>query len=595
MLLARPDALGFGPVKLPLRITLGLLVGLYPSVVPADAIIVTKAMTATTIAEVFVEEDAVTVALEIGLPDLEGFPDLLPDPLYERLGHDPMPLTERIPRFFREGFVVRADGGPPLPGRVEGIEVRPRVRRDEITGEPLPASAEDEEEPVVFVRLVYPLERRPTTLTLRPPRSESGFVAANIGLVTYHRGLPVNDFRYLGNEEQLALDWDDPWYSRFDNRNLRRQYDSPMQAFLYVDPYEVRKEIVLRPKDLEPWIDLGLEGKEIIPAAEQGALKGKVAEFLGDLNPVTIDGEPVEGMLDRIHFIRRSLRKTGVIDPPEDLDTISATLGVIFVYPIDGLPDEATLEWELWSDRIERLPAIATDEAGGLPSFLTPDDAVLRWQNFLTHPTVPGLVEVQTPPAGGGLWFGIVAALAGIALVVVVVSAGKGTRQGRRPSWGTIAVAAGLIVIVAVAGSRTLRSSRVSDEDAAAIVENLLENVYRAFDYRDESRIYDILEQSAAGDLLTDIYLETRRSLEIENQGGARAKVNEVEMIDSEHSGLDGEVGFVSQSTWNVAGSVGHWGHIHQRKNQYQARVTVKAIEGAWKITNLELLQEERL
>jgi len=40
---------------------------------------------------------------------------------------------------------------------------------------------------------------------------------------------------------------------------------------------------------------------------------------------------------------------------------------------------------------------------------------------------------------------------------------------------------------------------------------------------------------------------------------------------------------------------VGHWGHIHQRKNQYQARVTVKAIEGAWKITNLELLQEERL
>ena len=116
-----------------------------------------------------------------------------------------------------------------------------------------------------------------------------------------------------------------------------------MQAFLYVDPYEVRKEIVLRPKDLEPWIDLGLEGKEIITAAEQGALKGKVAEVLGDLNPVTIDGEPVEGMLDRIHFIRRSLRKTGVIDPPEELDVVSATLGVIFVFSAVALPDEATL------------------------------------------------------------------------------------------------------------------------------------------------------------------------------------------------------------------------------------------------------------
>jgi len=556
--LARPDALGFRPVKLPLRITLGLFVGLCPSVVPADAIIVTKAMTATTIAEVFVEEDAVTVDIEIGLPDLAGFPDLLPDPLYERLGHDPMPLAERIPRFFREGFVVRADGGPPLPGRVEGIEVRPRVRRDEITGEPLPVSAEDEEEPIVFVRLVYPLERRPKSLTLKPPRSGSGIVG-------------------------------------FDNRNLRRQYDAPMQAFLYVDPYEVRKEIVLRPKDLQPWIDLGLEGKEIIPAAEQGALKGKVAEFLADLNPVTINGEPVEGVLDRIHFIRRSLRKTGVIDPPEDLDTISATLGVIFVYPIDGLPDEATLEWELWSDRIERLPAVATDEAGGLPFFLTPDDAVLRWENFLTHPTVPGLVEVQAPPAGGGLGFGIVAAVAGIALVIVIVKGGRGALGRRRPSWGAMAVAAGLVVVVVSAGSRTFSSTRVSHDDAEAIVGSLLENVYRAFDYRDESRIYDILEHSAAGELLTEIYLETRRSLEIENQGGARAKVNEVEMIESEHSDLGGEVGFVSRSTWNVSGSVGHWGHIHQRKNQYEARVTVKAIDGAWKITNLELLQEERL
>ena len=582
-------------MKLPLRIILGLFVGLCPSLVPADAIIVTKAMTATTIAEVFVEEDTVTIDLEIGLPDLEGFPDLLPDLLYEQLGHDPMPLTERIPRFFREGFVVRADGGPPLPGRVEGIEVRPRIRRDEITGEPLPVSAEDEEEPVVFVRLVYPLERRPQTLTLRPPRSESGFVAANIGLVTYHRGLPVNDFRYLGNEERLELDWDDPWYSRFDNRNLRRQYNAPMQAFLYVDPYEVRKEIVLRPKDLEQWIDLGLAGKEIIPAAEQGALKGKVAEFLADLNPVTINGEPVEGVLDRIHFIRRSLRKTGVIDPPEDLDTISATLGVIFVYPIDGLPDEATLEWELWSDRIEMLPAIATDEAGGLPSFLTPDDPVLRWQNFLTNPTVPGLVEVQAPRAGGGLWFGIIAVLAGIALAAVVVSAGKRIRGGARPTWGTIAIATGLVVVVVLGGSRSLSSSRVADEDAAAIVESLLKNVYRSFDYRDESRIYDILEQSAAGDLLTDIYLETRRSLEIENQGGARAKVNEVEMVESKHSDLGGEVGFVSRSTWNVSGSVGHWGHIHRRRNQYEARVTVKAIDGTWKITDLELLQEKRL
>jgi hypothetical protein len=47
------------------------------------------------------------------------------------------------------------------------------------------------------------------------------------------------------------------------------------------------------------------------------------------------------------------------------------------------------------------------------------------------------------------------------------------------------------------------------------VVADLLRNVYQAFDYRKESDIYDTLERSVGGDLLTDIYLETRRSLEL--------------------------------------------------------------------------------
>ena len=34
---------------------------------------------------------------------------------------------------------------------------------------------------------------------------------------------------------------------------------------------------------------------------------------------------------------------------------------------------------------------------------------------------------------------------------------------------------------------------------------------------------------------------------------------------------------------------------IHQRINQYVAEFHVKAIDGVWKITELELLQEERM
>jgi hypothetical protein len=565
----------------------------------ADAIVVTRAMTATTIAEVFIEQGAARVEIEIGLADLAGFRNVLPDDLYERLGHEPEPLADRLRRFFAEDFVIRTDGGEPIAGSLVQIIPRQRVRRDEITGEPLPPSS-DVDEIVVFVELVYPLPAQPAVLSLKPPmQADSAFTGATVGFVVYHMGVPVNDFRYLGGPEQLDLDWEDPWYSRFRNRNLWRKFLAPLHAFLYVDHFEVRKEIIVRPRDLQQWIDLGLEGREIIPAADQAAIKEKVADFLIERNPVTIDGKRIEPVLDRIHFVRRSLRMTGVVDPPEDLPILSATLGVIFAYPITGLPQEVSMEWELFGDRIREVPTVATDEAGGLPYTVSPDDPILTWKNFLKNPSSASLVDLAPPPEPKGLNVGI------LSVVCLLVLAGLGYSAVRAPKRRSWPVLAGAVILVALGivgwpyARITLRNPMtrptVTGSDAQVIVTGLLRNVYRAFDFRDESVIYDTLERSAAGDLLTRIYLETRQALELKNQGGARAKVTDVEMMSAETMDLSDEVGFMTQCTWNVAGSVGHWGHIHQRRNRYEAVFTVKPVDGVWKITQLELVSEERL
>jgi hypothetical protein len=416
---------------------------------------------------------------------------------------------------------------------------------------------------------------------------------ANVGFVTYHHSLPINDFRYLGVEETLNLDWEDPWFSEFENRNLRRQFFAPISAFLYVEPYEVRKEIVLRPKDLQQWVDLGLAGKDTIRVEEQEALKRDVVEFLRDRNPVTIDGAPVEGYVDRVHFIYRNIRTSGVIDPPRDLDVISATLGVIFTYPVDGLPDSVAMEWELFSERIPLVPSSATDEAGSLPYILSPGDDVLRWQNFLTNPTLPTLVEVAAPPRFRWVyWAG--AAVGLIGLIVLGMRHGRAVLRRRWPARRVWMAVAASIVLLVLALPRALGLT-VAAGQAEDVMDGLLRNVYLAFDYRDEGQIYDMLERSVTGDLLTDIYLETRRSLELANQGGARAKVKDVEILESDSRSVDGGAGFETRLVWNVMGSVGHWGHIHRRTNQYEARFVVRAEGGVWKISDMELLQEQRL
>lgn len=473
----------------------------------ADAIIVSRAMTATTIAEVFVEESQVRVELEIGIPDRGPFRNLLPDELL-REGETLPPRKERLRAFFDRDLVIRPDSGGAIRGRVVSTEIRPRIRRDEVSGEPLPAG-EEEPERVLFAELLYPLGQRPETLTLSSPEG------AGVGFVVYHLGLPVIDFRYLGRDEVLDLDWEDPWYSRFRNRNLRRQYDAPIQVFLYAEPYEVRAEVIARPRDLGHWLDLGLGGGSTIPVDAQPELLDRVAAFLAEHVVVNIDGAPAEGTLDRIHFLRRTLRTSTVIDPPEELELVSATLSV--------------LGWLCVA-----LLAL-----------------VVAWQ----------LAETL-----------------------------RGRGLGRRG----LALTA-LLVLVAGAALGLGRLRALDDERAAEILAGLLHNIYRAFDFRDEETIYDVLERSVAGDLLARIYLETRRGLELASQGGARAKVKEVSLVEVDAQEFGAGEGFRARCTWTVAGSVGHWGHVHQRINQYEAAIEVRPVDGAWKITRLDVIQEERL
>ncbi len=50
----------------------------------ADALVVTRAMTASTIAEIFVDEDQIRVEIEVGSADIEAFRNILPDGSFEK-------------------------------------------------------------------------------------------------------------------------------------------------------------------------------------------------------------------------------------------------------------------------------------------------------------------------------------------------------------------------------------------------------------------------------------------------------------------------------------------------------------------------------
>ena len=554
----------------------------------ADAIVRSQAMFASTIAEFFVERDHVRLELEIGEPDIAAFRNLLPDGIFEQLAFEAEgSFEERLALFSGRDMMILADGQA-LKGFVTELGPGVRPLRDEITGEALPTPEEDEE---IIIRAVFrfPFDQLPAELTLTAP-SLTGQAA--IGFVLYHEGVAVNDFRYLSTGNTVRLDWEDAWYSAFTTRALRRQYFSPMTGFIYVEPFEVRKEIILRPSDVQKFTDLGLANAKIIPADKQEGIKQKVVEFLAGHFPVSIDGVKVEGSVARVNFLQRTLKSSTVVSG-QDLDLLSATIGVIYVFPTDGLPQEVELIWDIFTEKMSQVSAAAVDQAGPLPILLEPDYNILRWENFLRFPELPTLAELEAPPSalqrasGWARWIGIALSLVFAGMLL------RSFSQTRRlhPAYTVV-----LLFALAVT-TMMFREHRQSLLDPARLQDltgKLLRNVYHAFDYRGEEVIYDVLANSVSGDLLADIYLEIRSSLELASQGGARVKVKSVEMIGTGLKDRSGNRLTIS-SEWVVSGSVGHWGHVHQRANSYQAELEISEIDKVWKLTGLEILQEERL
>ncbi|MEA3301964.1 MAG: hypothetical protein U9Q75_01710 [Pseudomonadota bacterium] len=575
----------------------------------ADWINLTGAETAPNIAEITVFDDRVEVNLEVYVNDLAIFRELVPDGWLKEGEVGRPSIEERLRHFSGETLQFVTETGEKLQAELRVAE--PRLRKDRFSpfaGMVNPytrqrVSEAPQDKRVLYAELVYPFgEAQPKSLTIIPPVDDEDRARATIGFIVYHKSVPVIDFRYLGAASTLTLDAD-PWYSKFDNPNLKRHHKIALMSFLYVEPYEVRHEILTRVKDLSEWMDLGLRGDRYIELDELEPLKQRIGEFLLHKNPLTVDGKALKPILDRTNYVKVGLSGIRILEKPERLEIASTIIGVIISYITDGMPREVSVDWELFTDQIQRIPATATDPAGPLPTFLTPEDNLHTWTNYLKNYKLPTVQQIDVAGSLGELRIPLITLLClGGVLVVTIWTLLRARR--RKPLRVPLFVAALLLATGAAAypfasitiTRPTLMAGEIDDKQAEALLQTLLKNVYRAFDFREEEDVYDKLALSVSGDLLSEIYLQNRRSMAIQQAGGAQAKVKAVAVgkVSAERVGGDG-LGYALHGRWTALGRVGHWGHVHQRKNRYEAVITIAAQEGVWKITGLELMDEQRI
>jgi hypothetical protein len=175
---------------------------------------------------------------------------------------------------------------------------------------------------VVHMELTYlfPAGPPPRTIAIHPPMGDKGYAKAIIGFALNHQGVEVIDFKVLNEKAVLNLDWGDPWYSRFENKGLQRWQQSGLMTFLYIEPYEVRHEMLVRVKDLMPMLDLELRDDTWIEEDEFREVEARIGGFLQEHSNVVIDGVRGEGILDKVNFVQYTRRKTTFLTEPERLN-----------------------------------------------------------------------------------------------------------------------------------------------------------------------------------------------------------------------------------------------------------------------------------
>ena len=477
----------------------------------------------------------------------------------------------------------------------------------------------------VGYEIEYQLKEPPSTLTFRNDIVEEFVLPSELQVWLKQAGGGASYKANVRAERPhtVRLDWENPplsledsdkewkeWTKLQEKKTLGISDFSSVLSFIYITRREVRHEVVIPLATLSDMIDFEREDELFLTVEEQEKAREKVEAYFSIGNPVTIDDIEVKPVFDRVDFTDPNLRDLAMRTPPKTISMINGRVGIIMSYGTKSIPSSVTVTWDKFGTLINNIDvaAIAFDDVkkSRFSRFL--EDNTFKWENpeKTEYKPINAInASINQPVLRIPVWSAVLAVFGGLLLLVAVVR----SLRNRNTSFADQAFAtnAGLIIASMVcAGASMLtmsystvtidhpfKKASLAQRDADSIFTAIHNNIFRAFDYSTDSDIYDALEKSVEGELLTGLYLQIQASLKMEEQGGAVSNIETVEIVDGEMvrdlQRKEEDLTFQYDCKWNIVGTVEHWGHIHERTNQYDATFTVKKVDNAWKITAMDL------
>jgi hypothetical protein len=351
-------------------------------------------------------------------------------------------------------------------------------------------------------------------------------------------------------------------------------------------------------------LDVRIDGQavELVAFDERAvaAASGAASDSSGDWGRLQGELLYVEGPRAMVrHFPEYGLRALSLVR-------------VEFVFPSATEPHTVAIRWlEFPPDHAQpvdppppmKIRAQIDDGSGDRPLEFTSEEPEYVWHGEVTTALERFLPVVEPPAPIVHTLPAVSLGCGAVALGVLLVCAAPRVRAraGLVRTCVLLAAAFGLVgALTTDVGRIVYEEEQVATLDpaqATAVFEALHENLYTAFDQDDRDAIYTALAQCVAGEQLDAIYQRVFKSLVMADQGGAVSRVQAVRHIATEFESA-GELpqfdtrGFTVAARWQVDGRVTHFGHSHERTQEYAGRFTIGEVGGEWRILGDELREE---
>ena len=404
------------------------------------------------------------------------------------------------------------------------------------------------------------------------------------------------------NQDASTEDWA-AWFAEQREKNLGIQSYSSVYSFLYITRREVRQEVLIPLASLSTFIDIDSKDERFLEVDEQTALKPKIETLFLNANPVQVGGWTVKPNFDRIDFYGLDLRDFAMQSERRKVSMANGRVGVIMSYKVDGSPRNVSFTWDMFNSVVRSVDAIvfALDDVKRTQFSKFIENNTYEWAKpdmEASEPIGTVAAEYDLPVWRNFPWLSLLLIIgAAVAMLMAKFGTASGEDRHKQYIWAGGLTTAAVLLFPLVSFNLYMpwqKPMRIDGERADSVFATLHGNLFRAFDYVEESEVYDGLAKSIDGPLLSDLYLQLNDSLRIKEQGGAVSTITSVNLLEGELRENEGyfpdtKPGFVYRCKWNLVGTIEHWGHIHERTNVYDATFDVQAINNEWKIREMNL------